>query len=48
MDKTVIKQIFLEQESTQRTAKPGIDREQLALIDSLVPLPHVISKKDLF
>lgn len=42
MDKDVIKQIILEQENANKTAPIGIAREKLALIDSLVPLPHVI------
>ncbi len=41
MDKEVIKQVVLEQESAKRILN-GIERDQLALIDSLVPLSHVI------
>lgn len=42
MDKELIKQIVLEQESSIHIADVGIERERLVLIDSLVPLPHVI------
>src|SRR3984957_3033469 len=42
MDKDVIKQVILEQESANKIATTGIEREQLALIDSLVPLSHAI------
>jgi uncharacterized protein len=42
MDKDVIKQVVLEQERAKKIATTGIEREQLALIDSLVPLSHVI------
>lgn len=42
MHKEIIKQVVLEQEKAQTTATLGLEREQLALIDSLVPLPHVI------
>jgi hypothetical protein len=42
MDKDVIKQVVLEQESATKFATNGIEREKLALIDSLVPLPHTI------
>jgi len=42
MDKDVIKQVVLEQEQASKTTTLGIKREQLALIDSLVPLPHAI------
>lgn len=42
MDKDVIKQVVLEQENAKKIANTGIEREQLALIDSLVPLPHAI------
>lgn len=41
MDKDVIKQILLEQE-TINSADIGIEREQLALVESLVPLSHAI------
>lgn len=42
MDKDVIKQVVLEQENANKIATVGIEREQLALIDSLVPLSHVV------
>ena len=42
MDKDIIKQIILEQEKAGKFATPGIEREQLALIDSLIPLSHAI------
>ena len=42
MDKDIIKQVILEQESANKIATTGIEREQLALIDSLVPLSHAI------
>jgi predicted AAA+ superfamily ATPase len=42
MDREILKQIVLEQESANKMAPVGIQREQLALIDSLVPLSHVI------
>jgi predicted AAA+ superfamily ATPase len=42
MDKEVLKQVLLEQEKAQKTATSGIEREKLALIDSLVPLPHSV------
>ena len=42
MDKDVIKQVILEQESSNRLASIGIQRERLELIDSLVPLPHAM------
>ncbi len=42
MDKDVVKQVILEQEKSERIATTGIKREQLIVIDSLVPLPHVI------
>lgn len=42
MDKNIIKQVILEQESAKKIATTGIEREQLALIDSLVPLSHAI------
>lgn len=42
MDKDVIKQVILEQESSNRLAGFGIQRERLELIDSLVPLPHAV------
>lgn len=42
MDKELIKQVLLEQEKESELAESGIDREQLAVIDSLVPLPHAI------
>lgn len=42
MDKDVIKQVILEQENANKMAPIGIAREKLSLIDSLVPLPHVI------
>lgn len=42
MDKDTIKQVILEQENVNRIAPTGIQREQLAVIDSLVPLSHAI------
>lgn len=42
MDKNVIKQIVLEQEQAEKTASTGVEREKLALINSLVPLAHAI------
>ena len=42
MDKEIIKQVILEQENAKKNATNGIEREQLALIDSLVPLSHAI------
>jgi len=42
MDKDAIKQVLLEQEKANRGATIGIQREQLTLIDSLVPLPHAV------
>lgn len=42
MDKDVLRQILLEQESAETKAPIGVEREQLALIDSLVPLAHVV------
>lgn len=42
MDKDVIKQVILEQEEAEKGATLGVKREQLALIDSLVPLAHAI------
>ncbi len=42
MDRDVIKQIVLEQESYNKIATTGIEREQLSFIDSLVPLSHAI------
>ncbi len=42
MDKEIIKQVILEQENANKIATNGIQREQLALIDSLVPLSHAI------
>lgn len=42
MDKNIIKQVLLEQESANKIASSGIQREQLALIDSLVPLSHSV------
>lgn len=42
MDKDIIKQVILEQEAVKKVAEVGIEREQLALIDSLVPLPHAV------
>src|SRR5580692_8485842 len=42
MDKDVIKQVVLEQESTKRLESTGIERERLALIESLIPLSHAI------
>jgi len=38
MDKDAIKQVILEQESANKIATTGIERERLVLIDSLVPL----------
>lgn len=42
MDKDIIKQVILEQENANKVAFTGIEREQLAHIDSLILLPHVI------
>lgn len=42
MDKEVIKQLILEQEKAKRFTTFFVEREQLKLIDSLVPLPHAI------
>lgn len=42
MDKEIIKQVLLEQEKSNKDAPTGVEREQLALIDSLIPLSHVI------
>ena len=42
MDKEVIKQVVLEQESARKVVLASVEREKLALIDSLVPLPHVV------
>lgn len=42
MDKAIIKQVILEQEKANKIAPTGIQREQLTLIDSLVPLSHVV------
>lgn len=42
MDKDIIKQVLIEQEKTNQDATIGTQREKLALIDSLVPLPHAI------
>ncbi len=42
MEKTVIKQVVLEQERVEIQNEVGIEREQLALIDSLVPLVHAV------
>lgn len=42
MDREVIKQIVLEQERAHKSASSGVEREQLAFINSLIPLPHVI------
>jgi len=42
MDKDTIKQVVLEQERANKIATTGIQREQLASIESLVPLPHAI------
>jgi len=42
MDKSTIAQVVLEQENTNKDANPGIEREQLSLIDSLVPLSQAI------
>lgn len=42
MDKDIIKQVLLEQESADRAASLGIEREQLTVIDSLIPLSHTI------
>ena len=42
MDKDIIKQVILEQENANKGASIGIQREKLALIDSLVPLSHAI------
>jgi predicted AAA+ superfamily ATPase len=42
MDKSVIGQILLEQEKARTTAAIVVEREQLATLDSLVPLPHVV------
>ena len=42
MDKSIITQVILEQENANKNANPGIEREQLSLIDSLVPLSHAI------
>lgn len=42
MEKAIILQVVLEQESVTRSDITGIQREKLALIDSLVPLPHVV------
>lgn len=42
MNKDVIKQVVLEQENAKKSAIDGIEREQLATIDSLVPLPHAV------
>lgn len=42
MDREIIKQVVLEQEKANKTAIPGIQREKLALVDSLVPLAHAI------
>ncbi len=42
MDKEIIKQIILEQESAGKFAAPGIARERLALLDSLIPLSHIV------
>lgn len=42
MDRDIIKQVILEQESANKIATAGIQREQLVLIDSLIPLSHAI------
>ena len=42
MDKDVIKQVVLEQEGAKKAAIMGVEREQLTLINSLIPLPHVV------
>jgi predicted AAA+ superfamily ATPase len=42
MDKEVIKQVILEQGSAKRVLTADVERERLALIDSLVPLSHAI------
>jgi predicted AAA+ superfamily ATPase len=42
MDKSVIKQVVLEQESYTKDAIIGVEREQLAFISSLIPLPHIV------
>lgn len=42
MDKSIIKQIILEQEKTKKDASIGIEREQMGEIDTLIQLPHAI------
>lgn len=42
MDRDVIKQVILEQEVANKIATTGIQREQLTLINSLVPLSYAI------
>lgn len=42
MDKEIIKQVVLEQESANKYVSSDIEREQLALIESLIPLTHAI------
>ena len=42
MDRTVIKQVVLEQENSNKVADTGIQREQLAVVDSFIPLSHAI------
>lgn len=42
MDKDVIKQVILEQESETNIPTLGTECEQLTCIDSLVSLPHQV------
>ena len=42
MDKDTIKQVILEQEHSKKNVSVGIKRERLELIDSLIPLSHVV------
>lgn len=42
MDRAIIKQVILEQEGAGKAVTRTIERQQLALIDSLVPLPHAV------
>lgn len=42
MDKSIIKQVILEQEKSKKLLPLGIERDQLKNIDSLIPLPHAV------